>query len=406
MLREEESYREMKYVEQICKDWAIPFEGTRVNVTEVMKHRKESTEVVAREVRYDFFKTVMEKRKITHLALAHHGDDQVETILMRLTRGAELQAIAGIRAKRPFAHGTIIRPFLAVSKDEIESYIHYYQLEPVYDATNKLDIYTRNRFRNHILPFLKKENNNVHDHFQRFSEQLIEDENYLMGLAKDVYNRLIKEEDAGLSVSIPEFLKEPASLQKRCLHLLTSRLYNGELPPNLSSIHTNAVIELMKSPKPSGKLDLPKGLEVVRSYQMCHFTFNKRKPEKFCYEWHWNETITLPNGNQLRIKKVDQLLPKGNHYFILQPNIQFPLYVRSRKDGDRIHVKGLNGSKKVKSIFIENKIPKYERDEWPIITDATGTILWIPLLRKSKYEGQLNEYESNFILEFVEKENN
>ena len=115
----------------------------------------------------------MQKYDIPLLALAHHGDDQIETILMRLTRGTEQEAAAGIRAARPFENGTVIRPFLTVTKDEIEEYNEFHQLKPVYDPTNKMNIYTRNRFRNTILPFLKQENPNVHLHFQRFSEQLI-----------------------------------------------------------------------------------------------------------------------------------------------------------------------------------------------------------------------------------------
>lgn len=166
MLRGEQSYRELKYVEEICRKWKVPFEGKRIDVGYEARKSSKSIEVAAREQRYKFFKEVMEKHNFPLLALAHHGDDQIETILMRLTRGAEQKALAGIRIQRPLGIGHVIRPLLCVTKDEIEQYIKENNLKPVYDHTNYEDIYTRNRFRLHILPFLKKENPNVHIHFQ------------------------------------------------------------------------------------------------------------------------------------------------------------------------------------------------------------------------------------------------
>ena len=156
MLRGKQSYEELLYVKSICQEWNIPFESIQINVYEKSKEKYGSTEAIARELRYDFFQSVMEKNNIPNLALGHHGDDQIETILMRLTRGSELKATAGIQVKRPFASGTIIRPFLCVTKEEIEDYIAEVTISNLYMIIhNKLDIYTRNRFRNHILPFLK-----------------------------------------------------------------------------------------------------------------------------------------------------------------------------------------------------------------------------------------------------------
>ena len=181
----------------------------------------------------------MEKDNIPNLALGHHGDDQIETILMRLTRGSELKAAAGIQVKRPFATGTIIRPFLCVTKAEIEDYIQRNNLKPVYDHTNQLDIYTRNRFRNHILPFLKSENKNVHIHFQQFSEQMLEDEKFLMDLAKETYNKVVNKECKMVTylLNLIEFKKAPFPLQRRCIQLILNYLYKGKLPKDLTSIH-------------------------------------------------------------------------------------------------------------------------------------------------------------------------
>ena len=386
MLRGNQSFEELLYVKNICKDWDIPFEGVQVNVNEISKESSSSIEVIAREVRYDFFQSVMKKRSISTLALGHHGDDQIETILMRLTRGSELKAAAGIQVKRPFATGTIIRPFLCVTKSEIEDYIKMNNLIPVYDHTNEEDIYTRNRYRNHILPFLKSENKNVHIHFQQFSEQMLEDEFFLMDLAKKTYNKVVsKEKNGDLTLNLIEFRKAPFPLQRRCIQLILNYLYNGELPKDLTSIHIDSIFELIDKTKPSGQIDLPQNLKVYRSYDLCVFTFHVQTKKPYFLKWDKGKTLELPNGRQLFMKEGSVPDDIGQNVFILDENTEFPLYVRTRKNGDRIRIKGV-GTKKIKSLFIDLKIPHNERDVWPIVTDQEDNILWVPGLRKSIYE--------------------
>ena len=147
-----------------------------------MKQTGESTELAARKLRYGFFGEVMKKYECTILVLGHHGDDQVETMLMRLTRGATGKARAGIPIKRAFQNGLIVRPFLVVTKEEINEYAVQHQLEPRLDPSNEEDDYVRNRFRHHVLPFLKQENPLVHEQFQRFSEEIYEDEDFFQEL--------------------------------------------------------------------------------------------------------------------------------------------------------------------------------------------------------------------------------
>lgn len=184
MFRGEQSFSEMKYVERICSEWEVPFIGERINVPEEIAKTSGNPQSVSRQLRYRFYEGIMKERKIPLLALAHHGDDQMETILMRLTRGSSVGASGGMRVKRCFATGWIIRPFLCMTRSEIEAYIDENQLKPVYDPSNKKDVYTRNRYRKHVLPFLKEENPNAHLHFQQYSEDVHDDDDYLTQLAE------------------------------------------------------------------------------------------------------------------------------------------------------------------------------------------------------------------------------
>ncbi|HYK74414.1 MAG TPA: tRNA lysidine(34) synthetase TilS, partial [Pseudoneobacillus sp.] len=143
MFRGEQSYQEALFVKEFCNELSIEYEWTQINVEEYMKSTGKSTQVGARECRYQFFEEMMEKHQADYLVLGHHGDDQIETMLMRMTRGSSGKARAGIAFKRPFQKGEIIRPFLAVSKQEIERYCLEHQLDPRRDPSNDKPYYSR-----------------------------------------------------------------------------------------------------------------------------------------------------------------------------------------------------------------------------------------------------------------------
>lgn len=180
----------------------------RINVPEIIKKTKKNAQLASRQARYDFFGEIMEKYGYNYLALGHHGDDQVETILMRMTRGSSSAARAGIPFMRPFATGYIFRPFLSLTKAELEEYCQQQNLVPRIDPSNKKSIYSRNRFRNEILPFLKAENQHVHEHFQRFSEELQNDEILLQELTVQRMNKVMKKKEKNkITIDIIPFWK-------------------------------------------------------------------------------------------------------------------------------------------------------------------------------------------------------
>lgn len=182
MLRGKDSYNDLLFVQELCKQWNIPCEAIRINIQEKMGALNKGMEETARIYRYRFFQDIMEKYQHNKLLLGHHGDDQIETILMRLTRGSTGKGRAGIPLRRAFANREIIRPLLCVTKKEIEEYCHIHDLSIRIDSSNFEQDYTRNRFRLNVLPFLKKENNHVHEHFQRFSEEILSDEAFFAGI--------------------------------------------------------------------------------------------------------------------------------------------------------------------------------------------------------------------------------
>ncbi|HZG69927.1 MAG TPA: tRNA lysidine(34) synthetase TilS [Chondromyces sp.] len=387
MFRGEESLDELRFVEAFCRRHDIICLAESVDVKAIMKRDKTGGQDTARKARYDFYKRSMKELKADKLALAHHGDDQIETILMQLTRGSS--GHKGIPYRRSFEIGEIIRPLLPLTKEEIEEYCLTHQLKPRRDPSNSSEHYTRNRFRIHVLPFLKKENPKVHEHFQRFSEEIDEDESFLQELTRQKMNRVWEKENGKVNLQINAFLTMPLPLQRRGIHLILNYLYKGKTA--YSAIHIQQTLHLLKSDHPSGRLDLPDGLKVIRSYDVCNFSFHINEKASFYVELQPNERIVLPTGAAfLLTDNPSDLNEKGGcEQFKINPaEVTLPIIIRTRKSGDRISLKGTKGSKKIKDLFIDSKVPLELRDQWPIVTDSSGKILWVPGLKRSNFEAR------------------
>ncbi|GIN74291.1 tRNA(Ile)-lysidine synthase [Bacillus sp. J14TS2] len=401
MLRGEESHQDLLYVRKYCEERSIPFHSTAIDIAQKMKMNKSGMQETARLYRYQFLREVMEEVNANKLLTAHHGDDQIETILMKLTRGATGQARAGISIRHSFGNGEILRPLLAVSKQEVEAYCHHYQLEPRLDPSNKKRDYTRNRFRLDVLPILKEENEQALEHFQRFHDDLTEDESYLQSQAKQRFNQICRvDENQEIHLHIPAFLVEPLPLQRRVIHLILNYLYQYKTH-DILAVHTDLIQQLVRSENPSGRLDFPRKLRVIRSYASCRFTFSEGSElqSPYYFELYVGNKAILPDGGSLELRETkDWLIKEDSNSFLLdEQEIQLPLIIRTRKPGDRIRLKGMKGSKKIKDIFIDQKVSLEERKVWPIVVDYTGKVLWVPGLKKSSFEGK-SQNNHNYVL--------
>ncbi len=389
MFRGKESFQDAMFVKDFCKRHDIPFRMERINVPGIITQTGKSAEAAGREARYGFFEKLMRETSYPYLALAHHGDDQIETILMRLTRGSSGRARAGIPFLRPLENGMVFRPFLCLTKQEIEQYCLEHHLEPRIDPSNKEDIYSRNRFRNHILPFLKEENRQVHEHFQRFSEETESDERYLWELTAEGMKTVMKDSNnQKITIDIEGFFKMPIPLQRRGIQLILNYLYT-ERPASLSAVHIDQLLNLMKRPQPSGSLDFPNGLKVIRSYQQCHFQFELFSAQSYQYQLEMPGLLELPGGGAIEMEYTDSPFSPtdGRSAVFAADKVNLPLIVRTRKDGDRMSLKGMTGTRKLKDIFIDCKISIHDRNSWPVVTDQEGVIIWLPGLKKSAVEG-------------------
>lgn len=393
-LRGGESIADVKYVEEVCRQWEIPFKSTSVDVKSYKNELHVGTQVAAREMRYRFFEEQMHAHQASYLALGHHSDDQLETMLMSLVRTANSSALSGIPAKREFATGWVIRPLLAATRSDIETYCKINGITPRYDPSNKELTYTRNYFRNTVLPLIKEKNSNIHNTIQHLSETLAEDEAYLRNEAEKLVNRLVdfttNYERASFEITL--FKKHPIALQRRAYHLILNYLYK-RLPKDLSYTHEAYFFSLLEGGKGNVQIDFPFDLTLEKSYNNLSFYFSDQGPHdsSYCKTLNIPGTTMLPDGTVIHAEMIEQLpLGERDSYVCKLEEIQLPLHIRTRKPGDRMRWKGLAGSKKVKDIFIDAKIPKLERASWPILVDDQGEILWLIGLKKGQPKHQAN----------------
>ncbi|WP_280772180.1 tRNA lysidine(34) synthetase TilS [Salipaludibacillus daqingensis] len=386
-LRGDESKKDAEFVKKYCQSHHIPVYFHQPNVSERKKKNGLSTQEAARLCRYEWFESLMNKLEADKLVLAHHGDDQIETMLMRQIRGS-LSGRKGIPVKRQFANGTIIRPFLCVEKATLVRFCETHDVPYRNDPSNKEDDYQRNRLRHHILPYIKQENHKAHEIFQWQSEAWSDDEEWLQSETEIILEKVILEKNADrLSIDGEILRKTPRALQRRVIHLILSYL-SKSVQKKMDRHHIESVKTLLVNDHPSVTSHLPDGIVVEKSYDRLEFRnslFDMQIDAIDTQKIAIPSEVTLPLGKLKVSREVRKNLEEKNiaSLSVDLDEVVLPLLVRSRKKGDRMSYVGGEGTKKIKDLFIDQKVPKRDRDVWPIVTDSHDTILWVPFLKRS-----------------------
>jgi len=367
-----ESDEEAKSLEKYCNNNDIIFEMMKIKEYT----NNNFTEEEARLKRYEFFDKIMTKYNSNYLFTAHHGDDLCETILMRITRGSNINGYSGIKLRSIRNSYEMIRPLLYLTKKDIEEYCIKEKIPFAVDKSNESNLYTRNRFRNGVLKLLKEENKNVHEKFLKFSSQLQTYESYVEKIVNKEYLNVIKDK----AIIINELNKLDDLIKSKIIEGYLLKEYKENIK-DVTSKHVSSILEASKSNKKNISLSMPHGKTMVKSYNKIYFDKTDCY-NSYCYVF--DDYLELPDGY---IKKINTLENTSNYVTALDSKeLDLPLYVRSRLDGDKIEVLGLNGAKKIKDVFINEKISLKIRDTYPILVDSKGRILWLPGLKKSKYD--------------------
>lgn len=362
MLRGDEAQRDADFVRDLCERFGVEFFYQETDVGALAQESGDSVELAARNVRYAFFQRVIEEYKGNKIATAHNAEDNLETVLMHLARGASLNGLGGI----PPVRGNVIRPVVECTRHRIKEYLEKIDQGYVEDSTNAQRLYTRNRVRLDVLPILSELNPKVAECASQSSYMLREDEDYITSSAQEIVKTQIQK-NGQISASVEFLEKLHPSLLRRVI-LLFAREAVKFTNYYLEFNHICDIINLMHSNSPSAMLNMPGGLVVARSYGSLIFRSNIESKKL--------ESLEL--APEMSFKNGDYeisctcIAPEKGSFAIPFIEGESIITVRSRAQGDSIKLAG-RPEKTLKKLFIDMKIPKGERDNIPVI-DADGKV--------------------------------
>ena len=259
MIREE-AIEDEKYVQEYCKKNNIECYIKRIDVEKIANTKKIGTEEAGRKVRYEFFEEILQKTGSNKIGIAHNKNDKIETIIMHILRGSGISGLKGIEPKRDNKY---IRPLIECERSEIEQYCEENKLEPRIDKTNFENEYTRNKIRNIVIPYIKKEfNPNIIETMNRLSELITEEDNYLEKETQKIYNKILLEKnDKQIILKLKEFNEQETVIKNRIIILATKNLFGSS--EGIEKIHIQDLIKLCNNNIGNKYLTPNKNLKVL-----------------------------------------------------------------------------------------------------------------------------------------------
>ena len=322
-LRGEESDRDEAFVRDFCDGYGIPLFVSSGNVVA----GKKGLEAAARDARYGFLRSLSGK-----IATAHTADDNAETVLMHLVRGTGLKGLGAISP----VSGNLIRPMLGITRADVEAFLDEYHVEHITDSSNETDAFLRNRLRHHVMPLLKEENPKLAENLSAMALRLRLDEEALSRLA------------ANTPLSVAALRQEMPAIRARILEQFLKKC--GVKEPE--SEHISLAESLVFSDNPSARGNFPGGITIGRNYDTLEVLTGQAMPAL--------RPVCMPAAEIVNTPEVFTVSPVGT------------VRIRSRRSGDAMRLSG--GTKSLKKLFIDRKIPAAQRDAVPVVCDDAGIL--------------------------------
>ncbi|MFM9332146.1 tRNA lysidine(34) synthetase TilS [Paenibacillus mesotrionivorans] len=389
--RPSESAYEAEFVRRQAEQRGLPFYYRELDVPGYLKREGGNPQDAARRLRYEFLGETAHAWHAPKVALAHHAGDQAETVLMRILRGTGISGLGGMSFVQDRDGVKLVRPLLRMDKNLLLRELERLQEEYVTDSSNAKTKYTRNRIRLETLPLLAEHNPSVVRALNRLSEVAAADDDFLEGEAGKRVAEMVRKGPGEVRFSGAAFAGLHVALQRRFIKLILNYLFGTT--ENLDFAAVEQIRSgLLEDGAPNRRMSVSGRVYLDREYDAVRLGTGPASlaPRDYVYplEAVSGQIALAESGGRLEIA----LAPAGDEAAETACSYEarfdaeelvFPLQLRNRRPGDRMQVDGLNGSKKVKDIFIDDKVPRFRREHTPVVTDASGAILWIPGIRRA-----------------------
>jgi tRNA(Ile)-lysidine synthase len=381
----QESFLDAEFVRDMSRELGLEAQVRSVDVREIAGLRGVSLEEAGRSVRYAFFEEIRDSSGARVIATAHHVDDVLETFFLRIFRGSSLQGLTGIAPTR----GCIVRPLIETSRAHIIGFLEEQRIPYRIDSTNLEISSDRNFVRNRLIPVIGQHFPNFRKPLRRTIGLLGDEEHLVRELAEKLYSQTVLCNETGLQMSVPALRSVPTVLASRVILLA---LYNLSGPDvRWTQSHVRAVWRLLRSANPSGMAHLPEGFLAAREYDRLVLSRGSAAESKPLSQILVSAPgiVEVPGtGLILRLHLIEREDMRLQEYDGITAaafdadTVSFPLTIRNPAPGDRFRPWGLQGTRKLKKVLIDLKIPKGRRENLPLLLKGEE-ILWIPGVRRS-----------------------
>lgn len=389
-----EAGEDAEYVRELCSRYHVLFSLVECEVEQYAKKHHMSTEEAGREVRYQAFYDVLlknKKQKSAKIAIAHNQNDCAETVLFHLFRGSGLKGLSGISAVTKSPYGTIIRPLLMTSREEIEAYLSQRGISFCVDRTNLSDDYSRNRIRHHVLPLANEEVAQATRHIREAAIKIEEANRFIEDMTREKYDICVTKMQDAFVISVEQFEKlHPTLKPYLCKSVLEQAAGRAK---DIGSIHVEKIMELF-SMQVGRSISLPYGLCARRIYEGVRIQNEVRQnvdeweyplsnEEKLSLECGKELEITVPNGDKVRLVLIPALEQQLKNIptfpytkWIDYDKIKGNVVIRNRRIADYFVLNEKGQRKSLKTYFVDQKIPSDCRDRTVLVADDEH-VLWI-----------------------------
>ena len=370
-IRGQEALRDQEYAKKLCERLGVPFTVYTYSVPAIAQQEKRSLEEAGRMVRRRAFEEkAASLGKKAVIALAHHENDNAETVLHNLIRGTKAAGMGGIRPIQEIGEGVAyIRPLLKVTREEIETYLRQQKIPWMIDSTNQELEYTRNRIRHRIIPEMEKINPKAVSHIAQVADTFQAIEEYLTGQADMLYREYVEQRENGYWIRKELFL-EKELMQSYVIRMVLEQA--ADKKQDLTAFHVESILSLGKG-RTGASVSLPGGVLASQVYGDLY--------------------VRLPDSGEAPLKELEleifpwenQQIPEKTYTkWFDYDKIKSSLEIRHRKPGDFLTITDTGGRKKIKDYFIDCKIPREEREKLTLLAEGSH-ILWVVGYRISQY---------------------
>ena len=368
-LRANEAQRDEAFVKLLADEMEVPFHVVHFDTKAFAEQHQISTQMAARQLRYDWFEQIREQHGYQYVAVAHHQNDAIETVLLNLVRGTGISGMHGILPKR----GHLVRPLLFLSRQQIDEIIEDSEFSFVEDSSNQSSKYARNKIRLNVVPHLREINPNLEETFAQNIHRFAETEVLLQRVVAETRQRLFAKEQEHILMEITEVM-----------NLQPQKLLFFELlkPFHFTSSVVDEVLSSLDKQSGTSFYSYTHRLTIDRGQLIISPVVNI---ETELLYFHGEETLRIADKSlDLRLTENINFKADKNFAYVDANLLIFPLVIRYRQDGDRFKPLGMKSFKKLSDFFVDEKVPLPQKDKIPLLINGNGQLIWVVGMRQDE----------------------